>query len=129
LRTLRPDDEIQNPVRSAGGGHKPEEVINCRSRRWARRAQPTRMSRICSARHGDGARVVVDCRCPKAATHWPWVAGVADPKMAVGLVCWAALDGWRRRAVWPLVHSRMWTSFERPVANRPLGSSIIFDGK
>jgi hypothetical protein len=24
--------------------------------------------------------VVVDCRCPKAATHWPWVAGVADPK-------------------------------------------------
>ncbi len=26
------------------------------------------------------ARVVVDCRCPKAATHWPWVAGVADPK-------------------------------------------------
>src|SRR5213082_3839426 len=29
LRTLRPDDEIQNPVRSAGGGHKPEEVINC----------------------------------------------------------------------------------------------------
>lgn len=39
------------------------------------------MSRICSARHNDGARVVVDCRCPKAATHWPWVAGVADPKM------------------------------------------------
>jgi len=27
------------------------------------------------------ARVVVDYRCPKAATHWPWVAGVADPKM------------------------------------------------
>ena len=26
------------------------------------------------------ACVVVDCRCPKAATHWPWVAGVADPK-------------------------------------------------
>ena len=26
------------------------------------------------------AGAVVDCRCPKAATHWPWVAGVADPK-------------------------------------------------
>ena len=25
------------------------------------------------------ARVVV-CRCRKAATHWRWVAGVADPK-------------------------------------------------
>ena len=53
------------------------------------------MARICSARHGDrgltirqkratrrNARktsVVVDC-CPKAATHWPWVAGLADPK-------------------------------------------------
>jgi hypothetical protein len=30
-------------------------------------------SRICSARHGDGARVVVNCRCPKAATHWPTI--------------------------------------------------------
>ena len=56
----------------------------------------TRMARICSARHGDGrltirqkratrrnarkTSVVVDCRCPKAATHWPWVAGLADPK-------------------------------------------------
>ena len=43
-------------------------------------APATRMSLICSARHGDGARVVVDCRCSMALTHWPWVAGVAEPK-------------------------------------------------
>src|SRR6266516_7374463 len=61
--------------RSAGGGHKLLLTTLSTSN-----ATPTRMSRICSARHGDGARVVVDCRCPKAATHWPWVAGVADPK-------------------------------------------------
>ena len=25
--------------------------------------------------------MVVDCRCPEAAPHWPWVAGAADAKM------------------------------------------------
>src|SRR5438132_12353194 len=57
------------------------------------------MSRICSARHGDGARVVVDCRCPKAAPHWPWVAGVADPKMVGRFAgcCASAVSGYAAR--------------------------------
>jgi hypothetical protein len=32
------------------------------------------------------ARVVVNYRCLKAATHWPWVAGVADPKNEVRIM-------------------------------------------
>ncbi len=31
--------------------------------------------------------MVVDCRCTKAATHWSWVAGVADPSNPMG--AWA----------------------------------------
>jgi hypothetical protein len=68
--TLQPDDEIQNALRSAGGGHKPEEVIKPPLTTLSTsNAIETRMSRICSGRHSDEVRVVVDCRCRKA--HQP----------------------------------------------------------
>ena len=66
----------------------------------------TQMSRICSARH-DGLRVVV-VAAAKGGDPWPWVAGVADPKMVGRFAgcCASALSGHAARDAGRLMRRR-----------------------